>query len=506
MSRSGLKFLAVLLSTLIFFVLVSGLDNLPRSLRTQVDAERAALATAQKQVAAAKDEVSGDLRTETDLFRTIPASQQWPAAFTQAETELVSASRDMDELTKLEKQNRRQDRQRVEALLAQETGVRSSALTQATGIQKDAAHWVELKRQLPAELQRMDADYKAIHAFQLAPVKTVVEKAEGDWPEKKTDLDSRLASVAATIPQSDTVWQSSADERREAAAADYAHLDFGGLFTAADTLHTEATSLPTEAATVQSLSGQLYQSWDKILVDMEERGRGGNRAWDQKIRTVKTQLADAHATTGATTSDEQWVDVSQSTFNATRNDLGMAIEHKPAGKYDSEAERVAQPAGFAYMAPPGQSNQYGHWENRDGHDFWVFYGQYALLRDLLFNRGYRPIDRYDWDGYYSSRSSGRTYYGRDEEIGAPKYGTQGTITHDRYAGSNFARGGGFRDSRFASKSGSFRNSPFASPGGAESKHFGSGSAPHPSAPSFHRAPSMPHPSFHPSMPRRFGRR
>ena len=98
----------------------------------------------------------------------------------------------------------------------------------------------------------------------------------------------------------------------------------------------------------------------------------------------------------------------------------MAMEHKPAGSYDSEAERVAQPAGFAYMAPPGQgSNQYGYWDHRDGRDFWVFYGQYALMRDLLFNHSYRPLDRYDWEGYRSSRDSGRTYYGRDEQAGAP---------------------------------------------------------------------------------------
>ena len=29
-----------------------------------------------------------------------------------------------------------------------------------------------------------------------------------------------------------------------------------------------------------------------------------------------------------------------------KHNLGMAIEHKPAGKYDSEAERIAQPAGL----------------------------------------------------------------------------------------------------------------------------------------------------------------
>ena len=82
-----------------------------------------------------------------------------------------------------------------------------------------------------------------------------------------------------------------------------------------------------------------------------------------------------------------------------RNDLGMAIEHKSAGKYDSEAEHVAQPAGFAYIAPPGQSNQYGYWNNSGGQNFWVFYGQYALMRDLLFHRGYRPLDYYEYRDY-----------------------------------------------------------------------------------------------------------
>ena len=505
MSRSGFKFLAVLLSTLIFFVLVAGLDNLPRELRAKVDAERSALASAGKQVQAAKDEVASDLKTEADLFRTVPASQQWPAGLTAAESQLATARQDMDVLTRLEKANRRQDRQQVESLLAAETSAREAGLSGATAIQKDAAHWVQLKRDLPAQLQQMDADYKAIHAFDLAPVRAVVLKAETDWPEKKTDLDSRLATVTAAASQSDTLWQSSAAERREAAANDFAHLDFGTLFTAASTLHTEATDLPKQATEVQTLSGQLYDGWDKILVDMEERGRGGNRSWDQKVRTVKTHMADATAKTGTTTSDEQWVDVSEGTYNGMRNDLGMAIAHKPAGKYDFEAERVAQPAGFAYMAPPGQTNQYGYWEHRDGHDFWVFYGQYALMRDLLFNHSYRPIDRYDWDGYYTYQRSGRTYYGHDEEHGAQRYGTQGSATQERYSGSNYARGGGFRDSRFASKPGTFRSSPYASPSG-ESKHFGSGSAPHAPAPSFHRAPSAPRPSFRPSMPRRFGRR
>ena len=118
----------------------------------------------------------------------------------------------------------------------------------------------------------------------------------------------------------------------------------------------------------------------------------------------------------------------------------VSIEHKPAGKYDTESERVAQPAGFAYMAPPGQSNQYGRWENSGGRDFWVFYGQYALMRDLLFNRDYRPLGRYEYEDYYRYRERNQTYYGRDDSNGAaPKYGTQGTATQNRYSGSTFAQ-------------------------------------------------------------------
>ena len=124
MSRSGLKFLAVLLSTLIFFVLVAGLDNLPRGVRAQVDAERSALAAARKDIQAAKDEANGDIRREPDLFGSIGASQRWPAEFSQSEAQLAAAARNMGELDRLEKQNRRGDRERVESLIATERAAR----------------------------------------------------------------------------------------------------------------------------------------------------------------------------------------------------------------------------------------------------------------------------------------------------------------------------------------------------------------------------------------------
>ena len=341
----------------------------------------------------------------------------------------------------------------------------------------------------------MARDYQTIHSFDLNALDTTVQRAETDWPAKKPDLDARVASIKQIEARGDQIWQSSADERRLAAANDFAHLNFGALGSDADALKAAAADLPRESAEISTLTGQLYTSWDKLLVDMRQHGH----TYDQEIRTVTTHLPDATAKAGATTSDDRWVQVSPATYQALRNDLGMAIEHKAAGKYDSEADHVAQPAGFAYIAPNGQSNQYGYWDHSGGESFWVFYGQYALMRDLLFNHSYRPLDRYEWEDYRSYQSTGRTYYGRDEAAGTPKYGSQGTATADRYSGSNYAKSGGFKDSKYASKSGNYRDSRFASPGASDPnadhspKRFGSGakrSAALQSAKSAVRAPAF----------------
>ncbi len=292
-----------------------------------------------------------EVSSDPALFGTVPASRQWPVTFDGAQSVLQSASRDMQRLDALEKQNHRGDRQEAEKLLADVRQLRSSALRDATGAQNEASHWVDLKRNLPAQLQQMQRDYDAVHSFDFTPVSATVQRAESDWPEKKSDLDTRLTSLHETQARGEQVWQSSADLRRLAAAGDFAHLNFGALGGDADALKTAAADLPQKSNGLTVLTGQLYNSWDKLLIDMEERGRGKSKTFDQEIRTVTTHVQDSASKSGSTTSDEKWVEVPQSSYQAMRNDLGMAIEHKSAGKYDSEADHVAQPAGFAYVAP-----------------------------------------------------------------------------------------------------------------------------------------------------------
>ncbi|HUI56307.1 MAG TPA: hypothetical protein VLY04_15135 [Bryobacteraceae bacterium] len=516
MKRSHLRLSAVVLTVLIVVVFARTLDRLPSSLKTQIASERAALPAAQTQLRAARGQVAAQVQSDPELFKSIAFGQQWSDRFVQADGELQSASHDLDDLARLEKRDRHSDSDQAASLLTHERQARAHALAGAGAIEKDAARWLDARNHLPEQARQMESDYQAIHAFDLAALTAAVHRAETDWPDKKADLEARLAAESALVADSDRAWQSSEAARRKAAANDSAGLEFGALFGAGESLKNSEADLQAKGDELKTLTGQLYTSWDKVLVDMQTSGGGDSRQYQQRIRTVRTHYADAAASTGETTSDEQWTTVPRSTYDAMRPDLGMAIEHKPAGKYDSEAQRVAQPAGLAYVAPLAEGrNQYGYWDHRDGRDFWVFYGQYALLRDLLFNHDYRPIERREWEDYRTYQSRGETYYGHDSSTGQQKYGSQGTVTQNRYAGSKYGRSGGFHDSQYASKPGSYSSSRYASPSMRDPnadhspKTFGHNASPQsapraaPPARTYHPAPSRP-PMRSPG--RSFGRR
>jgi hypothetical protein len=500
MSRRGLEVLAVILTFLIIIVAFAGFDNLPRKTRAEISAETQQLSQSQKQFQTTQDEVTADLTSDPGLFRAHDMNTAFPERFRIAAGELQVAQRDDAELGKLLKANRRHDQPQAEKLLQEERAQRAAAINEATAIQTEAAHWVDMKRNLPTELQQMAADHQTLQHWDFAPIAATITRAEADWPQKKSDLDTRLTALRAIPADGEQAWQSSEPARRQAEAKNLAGLDYGGLLSAAETLHTDVTVLPARTAELQSLTGQLYTSWDKILVDLRDRKLGGARDYEEEVRTVKTNFPDAAGKDGATTSDENWVEISRATYQVCENNIGMSIGHKPEGKYDNEVDDVPQPPGFAYMAPVGERNQYGYWDHSGGGNFWVFYGQYALMRDLLWGHSYRPIPSYEWESYRTERSYGRTYYGRDDAAGAPKYGTHGTFTAQHYSDSRYMRSsGGYSSSKYASgglKSGQ----------SGEGHSFGSGSKPPSSGFRPRSAPSF-RPSFRPpSGGRSFGRR
>jgi len=120
---------------------------------------------------------------------------------------------------------------------------------------------------------------------------------------------------------------------------------------------------------------------------------------------------------GERSAKTNWVEVPETVYRKYENFLGMAL----TAKSDSGVTNTAHPAGYHYVGNP----RYGNWNNSGGSSFWVFYGQYAMMSNLM-GRGGRSVFRSDYNDYRGTRRGGRPYYGRNRE-----FGTAGSVTKQR---------------------------------------------------------------------------
>jgi hypothetical protein len=71
---------------------------------------------------------------------------------------------------------------------------------------------------------------------------------------------------------------------------------------------------------------------------------------------------------------------------------------------------------------------------------------------VLWGHSYRPIYINEFNGYQTALRSGRTWYGQETPNVAPKYGSHGTFTEQRYASSRYVQSGGYSSSGYANRS------------------------------------------------------
>ncbi len=137
------------------------------------------------------------------------------------------------------------------------------------------------------------------------------------------------------------------------------------------------------------------------------------------------------------TTETEWAKVSKAYFRQYLPFLGMTIFAKQDGK---ETGAIGPP-GYEYV----NNRRYGSWNHdSSGRSFWVFYGQYRLMSDLL---GRGPIYRNDYNTYSNYRSQNRPYHGPRKQ-----YGTNGAFTkrqkpnfYSRRASRDLVKRSSFKD-------------------------------------------------------------
>lgn len=491
-------------------LLLGSCGGLPHALRNQIASEKQSLQQAEQQLNHSQQTVRDDLAHSPGLFQGTSVSTQWPAGLQSARGTLDRAKNDLQQLDKLS------DVRRAEQLLSEERGLRQSVVREAESVEADAGSWLDFERNLPHYLALMQREYDQIQAVDLKPISEVVQKAEQDWPAKKTALDGRLASLRQSSEAAEMQWKATESARHDAAAGTAAEPEIATLIEANDALQHDANNLTHGADELRAACGQLYDSWDKILADLEVAHHGNDMIYSEKLTTVRTHYTDLATKKTEVSSENKWVDVTEPSYRRVENDLGMVIAHKDVGLFDSEAQTTAQPPGFAYIAPPSVgSNQYGYWSHSGGESVWTFLPQYLIMRELLWGHSYRPIYINEYNGYQTAVRSGRTWYGQESPASPPKYGSHGTFTQQRYANSRYVQSGGYAGSAYASNrsAGASRPDsgfhPGSSPredgsagkrfgGSSNGQKFGSGSSPGSSSGKRFGTPR--------SAPRSFGRR
>ena len=214
---------------------------------------------------------------------------------------------------------------------------------------------------------------------------------------------------------------------------------------------------------------QLYWSIDRILVDMDIQ-EGPTVTFRHKIKTIRTRAVPAEQEVNKKVT-ESWKPVSKSEYERRKGQLGLAIEQKPAGKYDQEVERVAQPPGYRYVAEPSVGrNHYGYWGHSRGLYYWHWYPRYHYMHNTYWGRSYGRVRQRDYESYAAANRSGRSYEGRDQ-AGRKAFGSTGSATKSTYAASKYVKTGGHRNTQYVRSGGTYRGSKYTS---RRSSHRSSG--------------------------------
>ncbi|MDZ4797653.1 MAG: hypothetical protein SGI92_05785 [Bryobacteraceae bacterium] len=420
MNKRSLGVLAVVLIALMAIVLMVNLDGLPRTTKEAVNTAVTQVWSDRAKFDEARTAVNRLLASDPSLYRT--QASQWQAQLATSDARMKQAEAAAVKLQEMEKADKRKDRDVLESTAKQLTAPTAESVRIAQNLRAEAERWAGYKRDLPKQLAAMKASYEALHGYDVRGSATTARKAQTEWPVKKDDIEKRFTTLEALKQQGEEAWTASAADRAQAEAGKTADLDYSKLFAAGAAIQEDLKEVQSGTTTLNALASQLYVGRDKVLLELDD-----DNGLREKVRVVETKYADAALSSPQIGNREEWQNVDNGRFEQLKKSIGMVVERKPPGKYDNEADKVLQPPGYAYIAPPGQSNQYGSWNN----GVWGWLPQYLLLSQMLRTSSYPQISTRDWNDYDRNRRSGTPWYGNNGEYGRTWSGGSSTNSGNR---------------------------------------------------------------------------
>lgn len=462
MNRTVLAYLIGLISVLLVGVLLVGLigGGLDRTLVAEATSEIGHIAATRTSLDTTRKQVEDWVQQEPDLFKPTELDVKYDNQLEAASQKLGKTLSVVEELERLLETNDKELAEQVRDA-TQSLRLARFQVAQEVGAVRDAGGTlIEFKKQVNERVPQMERDAADIRAFEFGALRSQVQQAVADWPEKQSDLEQRLQSLEELQKSSDEIWQSTAEARQNVANKKLDGSDLRLLIESATRIAEAKQALLHAPQNLGGLIDQLYWSWDKVLTDIEIV-EGAQVTFRQTYQTIKTRaLVSEDAEPQTEELPPETVPITKQTYEATKSNLGMTVEHKAAGKYDSESIKVVQPPGYAYIAPESQGrNHYGYWDRRPGGAVWIFFGGYSHFGRYMGYPTYGPVTTTMYDDYRQHRQTGTPYYGTTSQ-GSKLYGSGGSVTKTKYASSRYVSSGGFQSSQYVRSGGTYRGSAY----------------------------------------------
>jgi hypothetical protein len=166
--------------------------------------------------------VEAEIAASPKVFEGTSAPEQWRAKLTEAKNWLAQAERDDRRLDEIARLNRASSQAEAERLLIQARQLRQRAVLETQAIEASVSKWHDFSANPQAAVSAMDQNHQTIRSVDLRAVTATVERAENDWPSKKTDLAARLSTLEGLEKTAGAKWDGSEPLRAQASGHELA--------------------------------------------------------------------------------------------------------------------------------------------------------------------------------------------------------------------------------------------------------------------------------------------
>lgn len=460
----------------VLMLALSACGEISKDIKQQAEQAKASAAKAQGKIDTVEKEMQAALSgPEADYLKKYSA--EWPKWIKSSKSMLAAAQSDIAELDKVLERNKPEEGPKVVNLIREIRNKEELATSQANKVSARIEELLRFKKESDKLIARADNDHSTAVKMlskedsSYAQLLAGVQESQTKYPDKKGDLEKRWQQIVHPETGLLGVVQANLNLINKESAKGAP--DYGKIGDASNKINEiAATTIPVAMKELQQRVNELNHGYEKIIHDLKKIPRYivlysdySNCDWcgpDETQEVTKdvydgiVLYKDSNSWQGRPVSrmsrkgwyyaEEKWIDydyfvryrmvtdggenigdwenVSEEFYENNFDNVGMAVESKPRGRYASEKAVGVRPPGYEYVGNP----HYGQWRG----DSWAFYPRYSYMPGLFWGAAGVIIYRSGWNHWYGGyRSPGGRYYGQPYYGRQGQFGTFGTTNRER---------------------------------------------------------------------------